>query len=325
MAAHGDETQVHEDRFGAATGIHARAHVEDAGVGHVDHRQAGLDQLEEHDGAEDLGVGLGDRAGETRRRGRPAQAERVDAHRHAPGGQQEAGVEHLGFVLQRRHRAVDDREERPLRVPASVVGGRREHVHHKGDLRGALHLVLHVLAGVFEQQRERLEGLAAGRGVVGAHRRPHEADLVEGVGDTSRSGDVGGRRRPSLARAVVERRRAGAVEREPGAGAVEHDVAGRVAGGEQHLARRPCHGPLDQLPRQAGDQGLVVDLGAGVAQHGECPGAGKAHAGTRQHVERRLVDLVARGGVEQAQAGDHGAPFVAAPYGTITRRAPGTM
>ena len=325
MSAHGDEAQVHEDRFGTGAGVHARAHVEHGGVGHVDHRQAGLDQLEEHDGAQDLGVGLGDRAGEARRRGRPAQAERVDAHRHAPGGQQQAGVEHLALVLQRRHGAVDDREERPLRVPAAVVGGGREHVHHEGDLGVALHLVLHVLAGVLEQHRERLEGLGAGRGVVGAHRRPHEADLVESVGDASGGGDVGRRRRrrspvrwSSVAAPVPS-----SVSQVRAPSSTTSRAGSRAASRTSRGARATAC--LDQLARQPGDQGLVVDLGAGLAQDGERPGAREAHPG-RASTSSVASWIAAQADVSsRLRLGITGAPFALSPYGTMTRRAPGTM
>jgi hypothetical protein len=125
---------------------------------------------------------------------------------------------------------------------------------------------------------------------------------------------------------MVEGGRPGAVDREPGAGAVQHDVAGRVARAEHDVARRPRDGLLDQLARQAGDHALVVDLGPGVAQDPERAATGEAHPAPGQHVERRGVDRGAGGLIEQAQVGDHGIPFAfALLQGTMTRKAPGAM
>ncbi len=239
----------------------------------------------------------------------------------------EAGVEHLALVLQRRHRAVDDREERPLRVPASVVGGRREHVHHEGDLRGALHLVLHVLAGVFEQHARGSRGSrspgAASLALTGGHTKPISSRAsATRVG----SGDVGGGRRPPLARAVVERGRAGAVEREPGAGAVEHDVAGRVAGAEHAPRAAPLPRPARPAPAAGGRPGSASSTSAPASRRtASAAGLVKRTPARASTSSVASWISVAGGGVEQAQAGDHGAPFVAAPYGTMTRRAPGTM
>ncbi len=125
MAAHLGEGQVEQDLLGPGRGVGRGAHVHDAGVAHVDERAAGHGELQDGEGGEALGVGLDGGAGQRERRGGAGQRQAVDGDRHALLGEQDGRLEAVGVVLQRAHRAVDDREDGPLGPPERLRGWRR--------------------------------------------------------------------------------------------------------------------------------------------------------------------------------------------------------
>ena len=154
--------------------------------------------------------------------------------------------------------------------------------------------------------RELVQHLCVGRRVGGADDVPDDADLVRRVGDEPRVGQVPQRRGTPLAGAVVERVRAGAVERQVHVRTVAADVVSGVAARQEHVARRRRQGLLDQPRRDAHAAGLCVHGGAGFGKERLRAGVGEGHPDLGEHAQAGLVDgldLVRRG---RRDARDHG-------------------
>ena len=300
---HLGQRQVEEQGLGTAGAEGARLHVQDARVAHVHEGAARGRQLQGHEPAEDLGVGLDHGAGERDRRRRPREGEAVDDDRHALLGEQHRRVERLRVVLQRRDRAVDDREDRPRRVPHAAGtrgGGDFERVRHEARVA---QVTLGVFAGPAQHRGDALQRLDGRRRVVGGGHVPAEAQLVEGISDDAGLVEVPVGRLAALARTVIEGHRSHAVVPDEGAGAVEQSVVLAVASGQQDVVRRRRHGPLDELGRDAHQQALVVDVRARVAQQPAGAIAGETHADGGEQLERALVQVRERLVGEQADAG----------------------
>ena len=302
MAPHLRERLVEQDDLGGAGGVHRGAHVHDARVADVDDGATGRRELQHHQRRQHLGVGLDDRAGERERRRGAGQRQAVDGDGHAVRGQQQRRLEAVGVVLQRRDRAVHDREDRPLRPPDAVVAGGREHLHHVRHLARLEDLALDVLARARQHRLQAAQRLRARRLVAGVGGVPAHADLVERVGDDHRVGQVADRRRPALAAAVVQRHRAHAVVGDERARMVEEGVPGPVPRGQQHRLGRRLQRALDEVGGEAGDAGLVVDDRAGVAQQGEGARRPRPDADVRQQPQGLLVHVLDVGRAEHAEA-----------------------
>ena len=119
-----------------------------------------------------------------------------------------------------------------------------------GDELGPAHLVLHVLGARAERDRLDLEVGRQRVEVAGRDRGPHVVDVGQGVEQAHDRAQVVGAALVALAGLVVEHVGRRAVGRETQAAVPQPHVVGRVAGGEQHLARRRLQAALDQLPRQ---------------------------------------------------------------------------
>ncbi len=187
----------------------------------------------------------------------------------------------------------------------AVRGGGRKDLHDERHLLGALDLALDVLAGVGDDGDELVQHLRVGRRVGGAHDVPDDADLLRRVRDQRRVGEVLHRGRAPLAAAVVERVRAGAVEREVHVAPVAADVERRVAPGEEHVARRRGQRRFDEPRRDAHEAGVRVHRRTGLGQQRLRPGVGEQHADAVQQAQRGLVDGVQLGRRGRRDARDH--------------------
>ena len=322
MAPHLGERQVEQDLFGAGRGVGRGAHVHDAGVAHVDQRAARHGELQDGEGGQALGVGLHGGAGQGERRGGAGHGQAVDGDGHALLGEQDGRLEAVGVVLQRAHRAVDDREDGALGPPHAARARGREDLHDVGHVGGVGDLALHVLGAAGEHGLQAAQRLQVGLFVAGVGGVPEHADLVERVGDGHGFAQVAGRRGAPLAGTVVEAHGAHAVVGGPGARVVEQRVLFGVARGQQHVLGGAGEGRLDELARQAHDLRLFVDRGARVAQQRLGAGQRHAHADLGEQPQRLRVHVVDGRFVEHAQSRAQHAGEAAARRGS-SMRAPG--
>jgi len=164
-------------------------------------------------------------------------------------------------VLERRDRAVRDREDRSLlqrRAARSLVHGE----DGLDQLRLA-DLVLDVLAGVPQAGRLHGQRRHVGFDVGRMRRRPVDVDLVESVDKAGEPGEVSQRPLALLAREVVEHVRGHAVAGHDERVAPENAVPGRVPAGEEDLLRHGRQATLDEVPAEPRREPLAVDLRAG--------------------------------------------------------------
>ena len=151
---------------------------------------------------------------------------------------------------------------------------------------------------VGEDRRDLVQRPRGERHVLGGHHgAPVEAHLRQGVDEARGVGDVCDAARAQLAGVRVDDADAAAVVAQVAGRPVEHDVAARVAGGEERrLGRRPQRRP-DNVLRHARDLRRAVDAAAAAFERVERALQREPHADLGQRLEdRRPRDAPGRPG-----------------------------
>ncbi len=298
-----DADRVHRVAAEARREEVAGPRVHDAGHERVEDRGARMLELDQRERGDDLGIALGDRAGDRCGPGRAGGRHRHEADRQPGRGEDEGALHPLGVLGERRDRA-DERRQRRAGPQGRLVAG--EHAGHLDRVAG--HRLAHDRLGldVLDRVRDRGQELVERRGrrvVAGAHDRPVEADRRQGVGDPGHRRDVAGQRRAPLAGRRVDRLDPAAVGRDVQRRPVEDRVVGRRPGAHRVAARRGGHRPLDEIGRQPDDRAGLVDPGAvgGIALAD--PARGAADADTVEDLERRGAEVGQLTIVEQPEPG----------------------
>jgi hypothetical protein len=306
------ERQVEQDPLGRRGRGEAGLHVEGLGAGRVDHRQAGLDALVEHQAAQELGVGHEERPRHGDRRGRPLQRHRPEDDRHPLARQHDARLGHGIVVLERRHRAGDHREDRPVALLAAVAADDVDHLEQERDILRVLHAAHHleVLRRPHERGRRLEQGAAIGGGVGREDRRPHDLDRLERVGEQRAQAEIVQRRGAPFAGHLVDGERGLAVGHVVHALAVDDGVVAAVARCQHEMARRRGDAALDELRLDPGHAAVAVDPLAVRLEDIERRLVLVQHPGLLEDLERRLVHEAHVVGTQHAHNGSRGHLFL---------------
>ena len=197
-----------------------------------------------------------------RRRRRRAQIGHGDvADGHAGLGEDQAGLQPVAVVDERRDRADEVAHHRPAAELFGPAGNRGGHLHGRHGEPPALHHAHEVLARVVPAGLDLVE-LGRLAAVAGTHGGPPVADGAEAVLHARDGLEVGLGRRPPLAGVPVDDLHATAVGGAVGPAEAGLQVAGRVAGAERELPRRLRERFFDEPAGQADEGRALVRVGA---------------------------------------------------------------